>query len=268
VTAVPDTVTQIGCRRDGAVAWVSLDGARLNAIGSATYTALVATLAQLESDGTTRVVVVHGSGRGFCAGADIAELGSFSGPSEFETFIHGFTDALDVLAASPLPIVAAIHGVALGGGLELAMACDLRLATPDAKLGVPEAKLGVLPGAGGTQRLPRLVPAGIAVEMLMLGENLDGRRAHQLGLVNRLTAEGASLEDLLGDAAVLAEQLATGAPGVFAATKRLLRQTKHLSVSEGIPVERAVVAELFGTTDGREGFAAFTERRPPHFTGS
>ena len=262
------SVTQIGCRRDGAVAWVSLDGARLNAIGSATYTALAATITELESDGTTRVVVIHGSGRGFCAGADIAEISSFSGPSEFETFIHGFTDALDVLAASPLPIVAAIHGVALGGGLELAMACDLRLATPEAKLGVPEAKLGVLPGAGGTQRLPRLVPTGVAVEMLMLGDNLDGRRAHQLGLINRLTAEGASLDDLLGEAAVLAGQLAAGAPRVFAETKRLLRQTKHLSIDEGIPVERAVVAELFGTTDGREGFAAFTERRPPHFTGA
>jgi enoyl-CoA hydratase/carnithine racemase len=260
--------TRIGCRRDGAVAWVTLDGDRLNPIGSATYTDLAATIKDLESDATTRVAVIHGSGRGFSAGADIAEISSCAGPAEFESFIHGFTDALDVLAASPLPIVAAIHGVALGGGLELAMACDLRLATPGAKLGVPEAKLGVLPGAGGTQRLPRLVPAGVAAEMLMLGGTLDGRRAHELGLVNRLTAEDAALEDLLADATALAERICAGAPRVFAETKRLLRQTAQLSVTEGIPRERAVVTALFGTADGREGFAAFTERRPPHFTGA
>lgn len=259
--------TQINCRRDGAVAWVTLDGDRLNAIGSPTYRALAAIIKDVESDGTTRVIVVHGSGRGFSAGADIAEISSFS-PAEFESFIHGFTDALDVLDASSLPIVAAIHGVALGGGLELAMACDLRLATPECKLGVPEAKLGVLPGAGGTQRLPRLLPPGVAVEMLMLGGTLDGRRAYELGLVNRLTTESATLDDLLADAATLAELLAAGAPRVFAETKRLLRRTRHLSVSEGIPVEREVVSALFGTADGREGFAAFSERRPPHFTGA
>lgn len=262
------TDTHVTCRRDGAISWVTLEGARLNAIGSGTYTELAATITELESDETTRVVVIHGAGRGFCAGADIAELSSFSGPSEFETFIHGFTDALDVLAASPLPIVAAIHGVALGGGLELAMACDLRLATPESKLGVPEAKLGVLPGAGGTQRLPRLVPVGVAVEMLMLGDSVDGRRAHQLGLVNRLTAEGATLDDLLGDAAALAAQLAAGAPRVYAETKSLLQRTRQLPIGEGIPVERQVVSALFGTVDGREGFAAFTERRPPHFGGA
>ncbi|NDJ88039.1 MULTISPECIES: enoyl-CoA hydratase/isomerase family protein [Mycolicibacter] len=257
--------TQITTRRDGPIGWITLDGeAQLNAISSATYTALAVATAELESDGATRVIVIHGAGRGFSAGADIAEINAFSGSTDFESFIHGFTDALEVLSNSPLPIIAAIHGVAFGGGLELAMACDLRIATADAKLGVPEAKLGVLPGAGGTQRLPRLVPVGVATEMLMLGGVIDGRRAYEVGLVNRVATDAG----LLHDATALAGQIAAGAPQVFAATKSLLRRTQNLSVSEGIPHERAVVSALFGTGDGREGFAAFTERRPPTFTGA
>ncbi len=147
--------TQVTSRVEGSVGWIELDGARqLNAIGTATYTQLAAAMRQLEQRDSVRAVVVHGAGRAFCAGADIEEIQTFGGRDDFATFVHGFTDALDVLRASPLPVIAAIHGSALGGGLELAMACDLRIATPDARLGLPEAKLGVLPGAGGTQRLP------------------------------------------------------------------------------------------------------------------
>jgi enoyl-CoA hydratase/carnithine racemase len=151
----------------------------------------------------------------------------------------------------------------LGGGLELAMACDLRIATPDARFGLPEAKLGVLPGAGGTQRLPRLIPIGVATEMLMLGTFVDGQRALALGLVNQLSEPGR----LLDDAKALAEQLAGGASQVPSATKELLRRTSQLSIQDGIDVERDVVADLFDTADGREGFAAFTQRRAPVFGG-
>ena len=131
---------------------------------------------------------MHGAGRAFSAGADIEEIAGFASAADFRRFIHGFTDALVLLEASPLPFVAALNGLAFGGGLELAMACDLRVAAADGKLGLPEAKLGVLPGAGGTQRLPRLVPRGVATEMLMLGRTIDGARAYQLGLVNQLAA--------------------------------------------------------------------------------
>jgi enoyl-CoA hydratase/carnithine racemase len=187
--------TRIAIRVDGAVAWLELDGAdRLNAIGTQTYTDLAAAIRTLESQTSVRAVVVHGSGRAFCAGADIAEIQTLSGRDDFAAFLRGFTDALDVLVASPLPVIAAIHGSALGGGLELAMACDLRVATPDAALGLPEAKLGVLPGAGGTQRLPRLIPVGVATEMLMLGSVIDGERANALGLVNRLSRADTLLE--------------------------------------------------------------------------
>jgi enoyl-CoA hydratase/carnithine racemase len=160
-----------------------------------------------------------------------------------------------------LPVIAAVHGAALGGGLELAMACDLRVATPQAKLGLPEAKLGVLPGAGGTQRLPRLIPQGVAAEMLMLGNAITGERAHTLGLVNRLSDP----DCLLATAAELAQQLAAGSVQVPSAAKWLLRATTHVTVAEGIERERTLAADLFETPDGREGFTAFIDKRQPGF---
>ena len=226
--------TDVTVSLDGGVAVLCLDGAeRMNAIGSHTYRALAAAVTAVENDGQTRAVV-----------------------------IHGFTDALELLERSRLPIVAAINGLALGGGLELAMACDLRVAAGGAKLGLPEAKLGVLPGAGGTQRLPRLIPRGVANEMLMLGRTIDGIRAYQLGLVNQLAASG---DAALTDAVALAGELAAGPCLVPARTKELLRDTEGAELGEGIAREREVATELFATPDGQEGFAAFRERRAPVF---
>jgi enoyl-CoA hydratase/carnithine racemase len=254
--------TEITTRCQDSVGWILLDGAdRLNPIGTKTYTAIANAVRRFEDQESVRAVVVHGAGRVFSAGADIEEIRGFGDRSEFEDFIQGFTDALDVIASSPLPVIAAVHGAALGGGLELALACDMRVATPEAKLGLPEAKLGVLPGAGGTQRLPRLIPMGVASEMLMLGNTITGERGHALGLVNRL----AGADDFLDTAAALAQQLAAGSAQVPSATKSLLRATAHLMVAEGIEQERAVAADLFDTADGREGFAAFLEKRPPKF---
>ncbi|BBZ14909.1 enoyl-CoA hydratase/isomerase family protein [Mycobacterium branderi] len=254
--------TAISYRVHDAVGWVRLDGPdRLNAIGTTTYTELADAIGHLGRQRQVRAVVVHGAGRVFSAGADIEEIRGFAGRGEFEAFIHGFTDALDVVAASRLPVIAAIHGAALGGGLELALACDLRVAARDTKLGLPEAKLGVLPGAGGTQRLPRLVPPGVAAEMLMLGDPISAERAYSLGLINRLSEP----DTVLQVAAELAGQLAAGSMQVPAAAKSLLRSTLRLSVDDGITQERAVVADLFDTPDGREGFSAFLDKRAPQF---
>jgi enoyl-CoA hydratase/carnithine racemase len=256
--------TTTSLTRQGAVAWIQLDGAdQLNAIGTGTYTGLVRHLDELESDETVRALVIHGAGRGFCAGADIAEIGGFADAAQFEAFISGLANALDRLASSRLPVIAAIHGVAMGGGLELAMACDIRVASIGSRLGLPEAKLGVLPGAGGTQRLPRLVPPGVVAELLMLGNPLDAERAYQLGLVNRLAEKDA----LLADVAVLADELAAGAPLVHAATKQLLASTAGTGLADGIVAERRATTALFASADGREGFAAFGARRRPNFTG-
>lgn len=248
--------------QDG-VGWLRLDGAdRLNAIGSKTYRQLGDGVRDFEAQRPVKAVVVHGAGRVFSAGADIEEMRGFADRAEFEAFIHGFTDALDILVASPVPVIAALHGAALGGGLEVALACDIRIATSDTKLGFPEAKLGMLPGAGGTQRLPRLIPPGVAAEMLMLGDSISGERAYHLGLVNRLCDAAA----LLDTAAEIARQFRNGSRQVPAAAKSLLDATAELDVTAGIERERAAVGELFDTPDGREGFAAFTEKRAPGFS--
>jgi enoyl-CoA hydratase/carnithine racemase len=246
------------------IGWIELDGAdRLNPIGTSTYTGISSAIRDFESNAQVRAVVIHGAGRAFSAGADIGEISSFADRAQFETFIHGFTDALDVIASSPLPVIAAVHGAALGGGLELALACDLRVATVDAKLGLPEAKLGVLPGAGGTQRLPRIVPLGVATEMLMLGAPICGRRGYDVGLINVLSETG----DVVSCAAQLGRQLADGSAEVPAALKTLLRATLTLPLSDGIEGERTVAADLFDSTDGREGFSAFVAKRAPSFSG-
>jgi enoyl-CoA hydratase/carnithine racemase len=255
--------TDISIQLEDNVALLRLEGAdRLNAIGSATHQQLADAVAELEKNGQTRAVVVHGAGRAFSAGADIAEISGFASSEDFRAFIHGFTDALARLEASPLPFVAAINGLAYGGGLELALACDLRVTTADVKLGLAEAKLGVLPGAGGTQRLPRLIPRGVATEMLMLGRPIDGARAYQLGLVNELVE---SKETVLPGALALARELAAGAWLVPARTKSLLQETADLPLGEGIAREREVVTGLFASPDGQEGFAAFAEHRSPAF---
>lgn len=247
--------------RDG-VGWVRLDGAeRLNPIGTATYTELADVIRRFEAEGSARAVVIHGAGRVFSAGADIEEISRFADRAQFENYLRGFTDALDVLSTSRLPSVAAVHGAALGGGLELALACDLRLATPTAKLGLPEAKLGVLPGAGGTQRLPRLIPHGVVIEMLMLGTPISGERGHTLGLINRLC----DAESLIAEAADVAAQLVSGSGQVAAAAKHLVRAAAGLSLAEGIEQERITTGQLFDSADGREGFAAFIQKRSPAF---
>jgi enoyl-CoA hydratase/carnithine racemase len=257
--------TEVTVTLDGGVAVLRLDGAdRMNAIGSHTYRALATAVSDLENDGQTRAVVIHGAGRAFSAGADIEEMARFGSPDEFRRFIQGFTEALALLERSPLPFIAAINGLALGGGLELAMACDLRVAAGGVKLGLPEAKLGVLPGAGGTQRLPRLIPRGVATEMIMLGRTIDGARACQLGLVNQLADSGAAA---LTAAMILAGELAAGPRLVPARAKALLLDTAGAELDEGIAREREVATGLFATPDGQEGFAAFRERRLPAFAG-
>ncbi len=257
------TPTAIEYHCDDSIGWIRLEGAdRLNPIGTTTYLKLAQALRYFECSTSVRAVIVHGAGRVFSAGADIGEIAGFAGRDEFAAFIRGFTDALDVIASSRLPVIAAIHGAALGGGLELALACDLRVCTSDAKLGLPEAKLGVLPGAGGTQRLPRVIPPAVATEMLMLGTFITGEQAYALGLVNRLSGP----ETLLETAEGLARQLADGSAQVVQAVKSLLTSTIHLNLDDAIAREHAVVADLFDSPDAREGFAAFLQKRRPNFT--
>jgi enoyl-CoA hydratase/carnithine racemase len=256
--------TTISVRREGRVGHLVLDGEkRLNALGSATLEALAAAVHDFEDDGVTRALVVTGSGRAFSAGADIRELSRCAGAAGFARFLNRLTTGLDVLASSPLPVVAAINGMALGGGLELAMACDIRVAADTAVFGMPEPALGAIPGAGGTQRLPRLVPPGVAREMLLLGEPVGAARAYEIGLVNRVCP----VDEVAAVAAELARRLAAGPPRVHAALKALLDATSTGGVHDGIALERRTAQDLYDTADAAEGRAAFAERRPPEFTG-
>jgi enoyl-CoA hydratase len=251
-------------RIEGAVAVIVLTRPdRLNAIGTDTLLALDAALADLAADDTVHAFVVTGEGRAFSAGADIDELAGLDGAAGFAEFLRRFTDVLDRLEQHPKPSVAAIDGAALGGGLELALACDLRVASDGARLGVPEIKLGLLPGAGGTQRLPRLVPRGIALQLLLTGNPLGAVDAHRLGLVNELSGDA--------PARVVAERLARDiaavAPLAHAAAKQLVQRGATLDLADAIAFERETVAALFDSDDAAEGVAAFRAKRAPEFRG-
>jgi enoyl-CoA hydratase len=248
-------------RVDG-IALLTLDRAeRLNAIGSDTVALLHRALDTIEGDGSLRAIVVTGAGRAFSAGADISELDTLLDGTAFGVFVNGLTDAYDRLAACPTPSIAAVNGLALGGGFELALACDLRLAAPTARLGVPEIKLGLLPGAAGTQRLARLLPAAVAKHLLMTGAPLTADSALAFGLLNAIH------DDVLAAAMDLARTLAVGPPHALAAAKQLVDAGVEMRLADGITLERRTVSALFDTADRVEGIAAFVGKRPPVFTG-
>ncbi|MBE8516979.1 enoyl-CoA hydratase/isomerase family protein [Amycolatopsis sp. H6(2020)] len=236
---------------------------RLNAIGTATADRIESVLDGLRADPAVRALVFAGAGRGFSAGADLDEIEALRTAYEFRAFVGRLTEVFGRLQKFEKPSVAAIHGFALGGGLELALACDLRVAERGAKLGLPEMKLGVLPGAGGTQRLPRLVPPAIAKQLILTGEPIDAERAYAVGLVNELAEPG----DGLRVATALAARLAAGAPLALAAGKALVDRIDG-DLDAGIAAERETVAVMFTAEDRAEGLRAFRERRPAEFRGA
>ena len=236
---------------------------RLNAIGTPTLDLLESALHRLRGEREVRALVIAGAGRAFSAGADLDEIERCAGPYDFRSFVHRMTDVFGLLEAFPKPSVAAIHGFAFGGGLELCLACDLRVAEADARLGVPEMKLGVLPGAGGTQRLPRLAPPAIAKQMILTGEPITAERALSVGLVNEIAEPGGVLQAALE----LAGRVAAGAPRALEAGKHLVDRGLGMELHTAIAYERETVATLFTTFDRDEGLKAFRERRQPEFDG-
>jgi enoyl-CoA hydratase/carnithine racemase len=252
--------------RDVGVAVVTLDRPdALNALDRFTANELIDVTDALAADSSVRAVVVTGGGtRAFCAGADIAEMGTFAGPADFLAFIQLLQRATGAFAALAKPTIAAIEGVALGGGFELALACDFRVVGERARLGLPEIKLGLLPGLGGTQRAIRQLPGSVAMRLLMVGDPLDASTAHRHGLCEEPVPAG----EALAAALELAHRLAAGPPLAMAAAKRLAREGIELELPAAIALEQTVVSELFGTADAAEGIAAFLAKRPADFTGS
>lgn len=251
--------------RRGAVGVLTIDrDARLNALSRATLLALGRHGRELVADSSVRAIVVTGAGsRAFCAGADLKERQGFS-LEDVRHQVGLYRSELGVLDRSPKPVVAAINGVALGGGLELALVCDLRIAAAHAVLALPETSLGIIPGAGGTQRLARVIGEGRAVEMIALGRRLSAEEALAWGLVNRVVPTG---EDLLGATLAWLEPIASGAPIAQSAALRAIRASFDVPLDQGLELETAFYEETLQSRDRLEALAAFSEKRRPVFRG-
>ena len=250
-------------RRD-AVALVTIDNPPMNALSTALLDELEAEIDSLDGDAGVRAIVLRGAGeRAFVAGADIKEFPSLREAASERGSARGIQRLGHRMDAARTPFVAAIRGFCLGGGLELAMCCDIRVCTDDAKLGQPEIKLGLIPGGGGTQRLPRLVGPGRAMLLNLTGEFLDAETAYAWGLVEKVVRaeelESASLE--------LATQIAAQSPHAVAVLRELRRTTRDLPLSEGLRREADGFERCLRSEDGAEGVAAFIEKRAPVFTG-
>jgi enoyl-CoA hydratase/carnithine racemase len=250
-------------RRDGLEVW-TIDGeARRNAISRAMLGELRAHLSRAVADKGLRAVVLTGAGdRAFCAGADLKERALMSA-EEVHTFHHGLRDALGAIEAAPQVFIAALNGAALGGGLELALACDLRVAAEGVQLGLPEVGLGIIPGGGGTARLPRLVGVSRAKDLVLTARRCSAAEAYGMGLVNRLVPAARLLEE----AAALAAEVAKNAPISLRQAKRAIDGGFHLPLGEALALENRLYQECLGTKDRVEALRAFAEKRPPVFRG-
>jgi enoyl-CoA hydratase len=245
--------------RDGAIAVVTIDHPPANAINRAAVLGITEAFDSAEADPSCRGLVLTGGGpKFFAAGADISEFGSQGGDN-----IAQGQDLTLAMERSRLPVVAAVNGIAFGGGCELTLACDVRIASTAARFGQPEIKLGIIPGWGGTQRLPRLIGRSAAIELLLTGDPIDAARALGLGLVSRVVEP----DELLSAAIGVARKFAAQAPLALAATKRAIADGLDLPLREGLEAERREFVRLFATEDAREGITAFLEKRPPAWTG-
>jgi enoyl-CoA hydratase len=247
----------------GPVALLTLDRPdQLNSLNAETLRAFAARLDELAGRSDVRAVVVTGAGRAFAAGADIAEMRG-QGPLEAEAFSRLGHRAAAALESLPVPTLAAVNGYALGGGCELALACDWIYASTRARFGQPEVKLGLIPGFGGTSRLVRRVGSAWAKELVLTGEPIDAETALRIGLANRIYPP----EELLDAALAAAHASAERAPLAVAAAKRVIQEGQGADVRVAHALEQAAFGTLAGSEDRREGIAAFLEKRDPEFRG-
>ena len=236
---------------------------KLNALDAATVSELLRAFLLARADRSVRAVILTGAGsKAFVAGADIAEMSSLS-PDEARRYAER-GQALTVLVETlGKPVIAAVNGFALGGGCELALACHMRIASENAKFGQPEVKLGLIPGFGGSQRLPRLVGRGRALELLLAGGMIPADEALRIGLVNRVVAPG----DLVATARDLASQIAANAPVAIEYCMAAVASGLEMPIEEALRMEAALFGLCFATDDMRDGTAAFLEKRKANFSG-
>lgn len=239
--------------------WTINGEARRNALSKAMVSELEANVTRVSRDRTVRAVVLTGAGtKAFCAGADLKERAGMS-PDEVRAFLEQMRRTFRALELSDCVFVAYLNGAAFGGGTELSLCCDLRVIAPEAEMGLTEVKLGIIPGAGGTQRLPRLVGKGVAKELILTGRRVNATEAVQLGLASRV----GSLDDARG----LAKTICENAPIAVSAAKHAIDEGAHLDLDAALALEQTKYALTLGTEDRREGLKAFAEKRPPVYRG-
>ncbi len=235
---------------------------KLNALNSKVHTEGVAALDLLRKDDDVRVVVITGTGeKSFIAGADISEFAGQTPVSQRRVFQE--QTLFNSIDSFPKPVIAMINGFCLGGGCEVAMACDIRTASDNAKLGQPEINLGIIPGGGGTQRMTRLIGEGKSMELILTGDMIDAKTAHNLGLVNHVY----SPETLEEETMKLAGKIATKSPIALQMAKEAVKTASKTNLDEGLRREIDLFAICFSSEDKEEGVSAFLEKRKPNFKG-
>ncbi|MDF2730699.1 MAG: Enoyl-CoA hydratase [Acidimicrobiia bacterium] len=247
----------------GQITTIRLENPPLNLVTVELTRSLDRALTTIEGDPDVRCVVLTGTGdRAFCAGSDVKEFESLQGRvGEGKLLLE--KAVYRRIARLPVPSIAAIQADALGGGLELALCCDLRVADESAKLGLPEVRLGVMPGSGGTQRLPRIVGIAKAKELILMGEIISASDALEIGLVNRVAAAGRAVDDAM----TMAETIAERGPLAVREAKQALDLAGDMPLDEGMARELDASERIFASRDMLEGAQAFFEKRPPRFTG-
>lgn len=235
---------------------------KLNALNDPLMREIGAVIEQLGADTSVGAIIITGAGRAFVAGADIARLAAAEG-GELEKFARFGQGVFRRIELSPKPVIAAVNGFALGGGCELALACHIRIASTLAKFGLPEVKLGLIPGYGGTQRLPRLIGRGAALQMILTGDTIDGAEAARLGLANSVVQPDA----LVGAARAMAAIVLRNAPIALARAIEAVDVGLDATLEDGLRLEARLFGSLESTEDMREGTKAFLEKRPPRFRG-
>ncbi|TAM56622.1 hypothetical protein EPN52_13580 [bacterium] len=250
---------------ESGVATITINTPPVNALSAKTMTELGRAFDALEGEAGVRAVVVTGAGENvFIGGADIGEFTRIASPEDARAKMRSGAELFRRIELYPKPVLAAINGICAGGGCELALACDLRIMAEPARIGQPEIKLGIIPGWGGTQRLPRLVGPGNALMLTMTGETISAAEALRIGLVNAVVPAGAALER----AGEIARLLAQRPPLALAALKRAVTTGLDEGYAAGIACEQSEMVKLFSGTDVREGIAAFLAKRSPVFRGA
>jgi enoyl-CoA hydratase/carnithine racemase len=263
-TATPRTLENVLYEKKGAIAYVTLNRPKvLNALSKRTWEDLRAAFENARDDAAVRGVILTGAGdKAFIAGADISELTHLTAVEAEKSSSYG-QEVLNLIENLGKPVIAAINGFALGGGCETAMACTVRVAVENAKFGQPEVKLGVLPGGGGTQRLPRLVGKGRALQLILTGEMISAQEAYRIGLVNEVVPSA----DLITRAEAMLNQIFANAPVAVKYSLEAVSKGLEASQAEGLALEASLFGLCAGTDDKKEGTQAFLEKRKPQFQG-